>query len=100
MIAGNLILMQDSYIGSTSASQAEEAGSTPVSCSKKINARVGVYFFGKQPWSRTGRRSADRNQHAGGMFGIAGLDGDAALRGVLLDAEATSLVTRIFRNMA
>ena len=25
--------MQDSYIGSTSASQAEEAGSTPVSCS-------------------------------------------------------------------
>ena len=68
MIAGNLILTQDSYIGSTSASQAEEAGSTPVSCSKKINARVGVYFFGKQSWSRTGRRSADRNQHAGGML--------------------------------
>ena len=31
--------MQDSYIGSTSASQAEEAGSTPVSCSIKLNQK-------------------------------------------------------------
>ena len=30
---------QDSYIGSTSASQAEEAGSTPVSCSIKLNQK-------------------------------------------------------------
>ena len=29
--------MQDSYIGSTAASQAAEAGSTPVSCSIKLN---------------------------------------------------------------
>ena len=30
-------MTQDSYIGSTSASQAEEAGSTPVSCSKNTD---------------------------------------------------------------
>ena len=37
--------MQDSYIGSTSASQAEEAGSTPVSCSKKKCHPDGWHFF-------------------------------------------------------
>ena len=31
--------MQDSYIGSTAASQAAEAGSTPVSCSIKLNQK-------------------------------------------------------------
>ena len=37
--------LQDSYIGSTSASQAEEAGSTPVSCSKKKCHPNGWHFF-------------------------------------------------------
>ena len=38
--------MQDSYIGSTSASQAEEAGSIPVPCSKKKDTPTGVFLFG------------------------------------------------------
>ena len=33
------LYMQDSYIGSTAASQAAEAGSTPVSCSIKLNQK-------------------------------------------------------------
>ena len=37
--------MQDSYIGSTAASQAAEAGSTPVSCSKKKCHPTGWHFF-------------------------------------------------------
>ncbi len=40
------LYLQDSYIGSTSASQAEEAGSTPVSCSKRKDTREGVFPFG------------------------------------------------------
>ena len=38
--------LQDSYIGSTSASQAEEAGSTPVSCSKRPPLAVFSFLFG------------------------------------------------------
>ncbi|MFQ9131267.1 MAG: hypothetical protein ACLR4R_04320, partial [Oscillospiraceae bacterium] len=34
------------YIGSTSASQAEEAGSIPVPCSKKKDTPTGVFLFG------------------------------------------------------
>ena len=39
---------QDSYIGNTTASQAVKAGSTPVSCSKRIREDIcaSIYFLG------------------------------------------------------
>ena len=67
----NTHIMQDSYIGNTTASQAVKAGSTPVSCSKTKRPPVGWSFgFLSGGGSRT-----DLNADVRGTSACRQLDG-------------------------